>query len=483
MYTTNCKKFKGEIENYLAKEKNIFESRVDRAFRMLHFKTQLNRAKIRKKDGYHAAHLLFILALLPLLKIPTIHSFCQKKWYHWCVARKDAFYRFKQSPSRWRSFMYQVLIKISEMLEFKKYHLEERYFVIDDSPIPKRGRNIENVSFIYDHNLGRSILGFSVVTLGLFTGENFYPVDFAYRCGKTRHPRSPEEKIGNPRSISGQMSYEAKYRGKVDLALQMIQRAFDRGIQAGYVLFDSWYAWPSLITAIRKTSSHLHVICRLKDSKVLYEYKEKRYRLSDLYGKVKSTLKKNYRTGLLLRRVTVKLSNSDEEAVIVFAKGYHEPEDDTVKGKKKDKESKWVAFLSTDTRLHASTIIKKYTKRWTIEVCFKECKQLLGLGKDQSNDFNAQVFSTTMSFLRYNLLNFLNEKENYTTMGDLFQDLADESATITYSQRLWDFFRGLFQVSISKIFDLFEIEEQCSSYINAFTQALCESTPFQGCET
>jgi IS4 transposase len=225
------------------------------------------------------------------------------------------------------------------------------------------------------------------------------------------------------------------------------------------------------------------VICRLKDSKVLYEYKGKRYRLSELYQKVKSTLRKDSRTGLLLRRLTVKLPGSEEEAVIVFAKGYHEPEDHTVKGKKKDKEPRWVAFLSTDTRVHASTIIKKYIKRWTIEVCFKECKQLLGLGKDQSNDFNAQVFSTTASFLRYNLLNFLNEKENYNTIGDLFQDLADESATITYSQRLWDFFRGLFQVAISEIFDLFEIEEQCSSYINAFTQVLCASIPFRGCET
>jgi hypothetical protein len=101
-------------------------------------------------------------------------------------------------------------------------------------------------------------------------------------------------------------------------------------------------------------------------------------------------------------------------------------------------------------------------------VCFKECKQLLGLGKDQSNDFNAQVFSTTASFLRYNLMNFLNEKE---------------SATIAYARRLWDFFRGLFSVAISKIFDLFKIEEQCSPYIDAFSQALSASTPFQGCET
>jgi hypothetical protein len=38
-------------------------------------------------------------------------------------------------------------------------------------------------------------------------------------------------------------------------------------------------------------------------------------------------------------------------------------------------------------------------------------------------------------------------------MGDLFQSLVDESATITYAQRLWDFFRGLFSVAISQIFD------------------------------
>ena len=483
MNTKNRKKFKGEIEQYLANEKNIFESRLDRAFCLLNFKTQLNQSKIRKKGGYHAAHILFILTLLPLLKIPTVHCFVQKGWDHWCIAKKDTLYRFKQASFRWRSFMYKVMTKISEVLNFNKYPLQECYFVIDDSPIPKRGKSIENVSFIYDHTIGRSILGYCIVTLGLFTGHSFYPLDFAYRFGKKRHPRSPEEKIGDPRSISGQMSYEAKHIGKIDLALQMIQRAFDRGIRAGYVLFDSWYSWPSLINAIRDIDKNLHVICRLKNSKVLYEYKGKKYRLAELYQKVKSTIKKNPRSGLLMTRVTVKFSGYDREAVIVFTKGYHEPEDETVKGKKKDKESKWVAFLSTDNHLHASTIIKKYVKRWSIEVCFKECKQLFALGKDQSNDFNSQVFSTTVSFLRYNLLNFLNEADGSATTGDLFQKIADESAVITYAQRLWEFFRGIFHVSFSKIFDLFEIEEHCSSYINTLMQVLSSYTPLQGCET
>ena len=202
MYTTKCKKFKGEIGTYLSKEKNIFESRMDRVFRMLNIKTKLNQANIRKKDGYHASHLLFILSLLPLLKIPTIHGFCLKKWDHWCAARKDAFYRFQRNPSRWRSFMYAIVLKISEKLRFEKYPLKERYFVIDDTPIPKRGRNIENVSFIYDHRVGRTFIAYCIVSLGLFTGENFYPLDFAYRFGKKRHPKSPEERIGDPRNMS-----------------------------------------------------------------------------------------------------------------------------------------------------------------------------------------------------------------------------------------------------------------------------------------
>ena len=267
--------------------------------------------------------------------------------------------------------------------------------------------SIENVSFIHDHNLGRSVLGFCVVTLGLFTAQGFYPLDFAYCFGKKRHNKSPDENIGDPRTSSGQRSYEAKHYTKLELALMMIRSAVSRGIVPGYVLFDSWYSWPKLINSIRGLKKNIHVICRLKDSNVHYEYNGKKYKLSALYEKVKSQLKKDKRTGLLLNRVTVKLPESNETAVVIFSRGYCEPEIDKPKGSKKKKKPKWVAFLSTDTQLHASTTIKKYTKRWPIEVCFKECKQMLGLGQDQSNDFNAQVSATTVSFLRYNLLNYL----------------------------------------------------------------------------
>ena len=483
MITTKCRKFKGEIENYLRIGQHNFDIKIDRAFCSLKIRTWLCQSNILKRDGYSASHLLFVLTMLPIMRLKTINSFCNKCWAQWSIARKDAFYRFKDKPYRWRSFLYKVIIELAQQLRFDRNPLQDRYFIIDDSVIPKRGRAIENVSFVRDHCLGRSVLGFCVVTLGLFTGNGFYPIDFSYWFSKKRHPKSPDENIGDPRSISGRMSYEASQCSKLELAHEMIKRATSHGLHAGYVLFDSWYSWPSFINKIRQISRNLHVICRLKDTMTQYEYREKKYQLSQLYQHVKHNLRKSKRTGLLLKRVTVKIPSSGQEAAIVFAKGYCEPQKQTVRGMKKAKSTPWVAFLSTDTRLHAATIIKKYTKRWSAEVFFKESKQLLGLGKEQSNSFQAQVFATTSSFLRYALLNYLNEREYKAGTGSLFEALVDETATITYARRIWDFFRGLFEISFSKIFELFQIEDQFQSYFSVLDQAISEFAPFRGCET
>jgi hypothetical protein len=482
MLTTQCQKFKGEIENYLKKDQLSLDIKIDRAFCSLKLKTWLCRCNIIKKDGYPASHLLFILFVLPLLRIKTVNSFCNKQWHQWSLAGKNTFYRFKHKAHRWRTLLYQLFLEISRQTGIECNARQECYFIVDDTAIPKRGKYIENVSYIYDHSLGRSVLGFCLVSLGLFTGSSYYPLDFSYWFSQRRHTCSPEN-IGNRRSISGRMSCEAAGSTKLDLAVAMLKRAVAKGIKAGYVLFDSWYAWPVMINQIRQIDAKLHVICRLKNTKTLYEYRNRKYRLGELYQRVKKDLVKSKRTGLLLKRVKVKMPGADDPVVIVFAKGYQEPEETEEKGKRRPKKPKWVAFLSTDRKLQAPTIIKKYTRRWTCEVFFKESKQLLHLGKDPSNSFRAQVFATTISYLRYAVLAYLNEKENHVGFGPLFEDIVDESATITYAGRIWEFFRGLFEVSLSKIFTIFEIEDDFQSFFNIFDSAVADSIPHLGWET
>ena len=46
------------------------------------------------------------------------------------------------------------------------------------------------------------------------------------------------------------------------------------------------------------------------------------------------------------------------------------------------------------------------------------------------------VIEVGIQLYDFNLLNFLNEQESISTTGTLFEHLVDESATITYAQRL-----------------------------------------------
>lgn len=45
------------------------------------------------------------------------------------------------------------------------------------------------------------------------------------------------------------------------------------------------------------------------------------------------------------------------------------------------KNGKWKVFITTDIELSFIRMIETYQIRWSIEVLFKEAKQLLGLGK------------------------------------------------------------------------------------------------------
>ena len=59
----------------------------------------------------------------------------------------------------------------------------------------------------------------------------------------------------------------------------------------------------------------------------------------------------------------------------------------------------------------------------------------MSLATEQSQSFHAQVFSATLSLLRYAVLSHLNEAENTGSKGILFEHLADEAAQVTYVQR------------------------------------------------
>ena len=90
--------------------------------------------------------------------------------------------------------------------------------------------------------------------------------------------------------------------------------------------------------------------------------------------------------------------------------------------------------------------------RWTVEVFFKEAKQLLGLGRCQSNDFDAQIADTTITMIQHILLTLMFRFEHYETKGALFSHIREGIIESRLNERLWGLFIELIKV-LEVLFD------------------------------
>ena len=91
-------------------------------------------------------------------------------------------------------------------------------------------------------------------------------------------------------------------------------------------------------------------------------------------------------------------------------------------------------------KLSFKKALEIYSIRWTIEVFFKECKQHLGLGKCQSNDFDAQIADTAITLMRYILLNLMKLFSSCETLGQVFSNTQIFILELNLSQKIWNLF-------------------------------------------
>lgn len=103
---------------------------------------------------------------------------------------------------------------------------------------------------------------------------------------------------------------------------------------------------------------------------------------------------------------------------------------------RRGKTGSWKTILSTDLKLSFNETVEIYQIRWTIEVFFKESKQMLWLGKNQSNDFDAQIADTTIVMIRYIFLSLRNRMDKYESLGKLFENTKAEIIESRLQERL-----------------------------------------------
>ncbi len=103
-------------------------------------------------------------------------------------------------------------------------------------------------------------------------------------------------------------------------------------------------------------------------------------------------------------------------------------------------------LVTTDTKMSFTRIIEVYQVRWTIEVFFKESKQLLYLGKSQSRDFDGQLVDITLSLVRYIFLSYYERIHYGMTIGGIFRKLSQMSVEENLLADISFFFHELLKI-------------------------------------
>jgi len=197
------------------------------------------------------------------------------------LPEKDTAYRFLNSfQYNWRRFLLTLSSKIiRETIEPLTTSSRKNVLILDDSLYSRnRSKAVELLARFKDHVENKYVRGFRMLTLGWSDGNTFLPVAFSLLSSEQeRHrfcgidPRIDKRTTGYKRRME---SIKKSTQAMFDL----LSQAQEYGIQARYLLFDSWFAFPSIICRVR--AHRLHVICMLKSMpKTYYSYKGEKMNL------------------------------------------------------------------------------------------------------------------------------------------------------------------------------------------------------------
>lgn len=342
------------------------------------------------------------------------------------LASKNTYYRFLNDASfNWYKFI--MLLAADIITFFTSLTSEKRVktFVLDDSIYSRdRSKRVELLSNVYDHVSHSHIKGFTMLTLGWTDGFSFVPVSFRLLSSPNKNNRynSGLHKL-DKRTLAYKRRKESMEH-KPAVSVSLISEALNHGIQADYVLMDTWFTNEPMLKSV--TELGIDVIGMVKALKQTYTYKGQKYTLTQLKKLVEFT-----NCGDIMGSITVTTKNGIPVKIVFI--------------KHRTNRRKVLCLLSTDLSLENQEIIRIYGNRWSIETFFKDIKSHFKLADEiQSRNYDALIAHTSIVFSRYMLItwrqrNYLDDR----TIGEMFYYFCDEISDISYSEAISSLFEIL----------------------------------------
>lgn len=401
---------------------------AETAFKELEIMKHLRQAGISKSLGFTCSYLFRLVFCL---------IFQQRNWFSLLQSKragdlpgKDTVYRFLDQPTfNWRRFLLVLSSSTIHKVSRLTGHDRRKVLIVDDSAYRRdRSKKVELLSKLYDHASGGYYKGFKMLTLGWSDGMTFLPVDFSLQSSK-KTENGISEKLD--KRTSGYKRRKEALEKSTDLLPQMVRRALHAGIEAEFLLMDSWFTMPALIKSV--LAEGIGVIGMVKKNKTRYFVEGEPVNLTGLYQLAR---RQEGQSGIL-RSILCELSDGIQ-VKMVFVQN-------------KNKKSDWLAILSTDCTLSNKEIIKIYGMRWDIEVFFKTAKSLLNLAKEfQVRSYGSLIGHTTIVFTRFIVLSWQHRNEaDPRTLGGLFYELCDEIDDLDWACALQELI-GFLQDALKK---------------------------------
>ena len=390
------------------------KNQFSNAIKELQIGKLMRKSNIAKSCGI-SAYEVFQFLLLLVFQGKNLFRFLNSKRKDLAVS-KNTYYRFLNDFSfNWTKFLLLLSAKVTSAFSRLTRPERVKVFVLDDSVIKRnRSKAVELLARVYDHVEHKYQKGFTLLTLGWSDGYSFVPVGFTLLSSAKKSNRYQEISDKIDHRTNGYKTRKESMLAKPDAAILLIQRALAAGIQADYVLMDTWFTTEPMLAKILGTG--IDAIGMVKQLKQRYNYQGMAYTLPELRRFVRFDGSKNIFGSII---VTTKTGIPVKIVII----------------RNRNKKSECLYLLSTDCSLSDAEIVRIYGNRWSIECFFKASKSFLKLGTEfQSRTYDAMVSHTAIVFTRYTILEWIRRKENdEKTYGELFfmfcEDIQDMDLT------------------------------------------------------
>jgi hypothetical protein len=386
--------------------------------------------KAIKKGGVPVWDIVKLLLILPFSNTQSIHALYTTKMAPVAKGQKDIYYRLLGNQKiNWRNILLLFVKRYLKLDDrFGKSTDETKCLIFDDTEIVKTGKAIEGVSKIHSHVTQGFVFGFKLLVAGYWNGSVFIPVDFSFhrenkdntkkKYGLSKKEHKNQKKTKREKGSPVLKRFKELNSKKNDILVQMFKRIDQRKIFVDYILIDSWFTTITLLNKLIKVNNGINVIGMYKyNSKIIIGDKE---RTVKQLRKSKKGIKRSRLTGFHYMGFVGEISGLTVKIFLA----------------RKGKNGAWHTIISTDTSLSFNRMIEVYNIRWSIEVFFKEAKQLLGLGKCQSTNFDVQVAQTTITMIQYLMISLKYRMEAYETINGLFKDVKQDYIEHKLNERL-----------------------------------------------